>query len=255
MMNRSKSARYPFAESIHSGAGTGDQAPRVASGSAGPARPSAGSTGWIRMTAPVAPVVYPGLPMEFQPSRWRTEQEYQAMRRQELRQAYSGCIRVAYDRFLNHPECQATYVRFTACSVQTPEQAELASEMTHHKVSKLLSVLRWRVTPLIMDVADLIVGAAATQEWERAVNRLLGSVCYAPGEMTYLFGQYDSQQRPESTEAIATSVQYLRAIPPAEARRLRHALWRSREEVEEILFVLWAEAQHAAQTVRLAPQP
>ena len=200
-------------------------------------------------------MVYPGIPPEYQPLRWRTPQEEVALRLQEIRQVYAGSVHVAYDRFIYHQDCQAIYVRFAACCAPSPRHVELALEMVAHKMSMLLHTLHWRSAPLILDTADLVVGQAAAPTWEQALQDLLDRVCLVAPAGGMLYAQFNSHRRPDDVSVILDAVRRIQLIGGPDLEQARHATLASREEAEEIVYMLWTEAEQSYQTVRLTPDP
>jgi len=200
-------------------------------------------------------IVYPGIPLEYQPLRWRTPHEEVALRLQEIRQVYAGSIHIAYDRFIYHQDCQAIYVRFAACSAPSPRHVELALGMVAHKVGMLLHSLRWRATPLILDTADLVVGQAAAPTWEQGLQDLLDRICLVAPAGGLLYAQFNSHLRPENMDGIINAVQHIQRLSRHELTQAHYTTLASREEAEEIVYTLWTEAQQSYQTVRLTPDP
>lgn len=200
-------------------------------------------------------IVYPGIPPEYQPLRWRTPQEEIALRLQEIRQVYAGSVHVAYDRFIYHQDCQAIYVRFAACSAPSPRHVDLALGMVAHKISMLLDTLHWRAAPVILDTADVVVGHAAATTWEQTLQALLERVCLVAPAGGMLYAQFNSHRRPDDVSVILDAVRRVQLLAGPDLSQARSATLTSREEAEEIVYMLWTEAEQSYQTVRLAPDP
>ncbi len=159
-------------------------------------------------------IVYPGIPLEYQPLRWSSPQEEVALKLQEIRQVYAGSVHIAYDRFIYHQDCQAIYVRFAACSAPSPRHAGLALGMMAHKIGMLLQNLHWRAAPIILDTADLVIGQAAVTAWEQGLQDLLDRVCLVAPAGSMLYAQFNSHRRPDDVDAIVNAVRRIQLLGP-----------------------------------------
>ncbi len=143
------------------------------------------------------------------------------------------------------PSIDALQLQFDHCRMHTPEEVSGAFQALEAQVASVLTQLRRRRSPMLVDIAGLDIGASSTQDWGRALRSFLGWYCTQTSADHFLIARYNSRTSADrlSPEEIQSAVTSIQIMTEAAIQGFRSNIVRSREEAVALLLRLRQLAQ------------